>query len=221
MGILNGWVVGYLRLNPIIWTLAVAFFLDGFMRWAYAGHQVYPDTDTRVGQFFLHLSQYELFGGIPAATLLMLGLACLGHWLMQHTRFGQQLQLTGMAYDVAAMSGVRVQRIVMAAFVIASVTTTIAGLLLTSLNRQGTFDTGLGYEFNAITAVVLGGVALQGGRGSVFGVLGGVLVIGVLINLMTLFGVGSFGQMVVKGVIFMGVVGLTAWFARRSGRADE
>ena len=54
-----------------------------------------------------------------------------------------------------------------------------------------------------------------------FGVLGGVLFIGVLINLMTLLGVGSFGQMVVKGLIFMSVVGLTAWFARRSGRADE
>jgi ribose/xylose/arabinose/galactoside ABC-type transport system permease subunit len=221
VGCINGWVVGYLRVNPIIWTLASAFFLDGFIRWLYAGRQVYPDAESAAGSFFLNLSQYELPGGIPAATLLMLALAGLGHWLMQHTRFGQQVQLTGMAYDVAAMSGVRVKRIVMMTFVIASFTTSLAGLLLTSLNRQGTFETGIGYEFNAITAVVLGGVALQGGRGSVFGVLGGVLFIGVLINLMTLLGVGSFGQMVVKGLIFMSVVGLTAWFARRSGRADE
>ena len=221
IGLLNGWAVGYLRLNPIIWTLAVAFFLDGFMRWSYAGRQVYPDADSPAGAFFLNLSQQEIPGGIPAATVLMLALAGLGHWLMLHTRFGQQVQLTGIAYDVAAMSGVRVKRIVLLTFVISALTTTIAGLLLTSLNRQGTFDTGFGYEFNAITAVVLGGVMLQGGRGSVLGVLGGVLVIGVLINLMSLMGIGSFGQMVVKGLIFMSVVGLTAWFARRSGRSDE
>lgn len=151
----------------------------------------------------------------------MLALAGGGHWLMRHTRFGQQVQLTGTAYPVAALSGVRVKRVVMLTFVIASFTTSMAGLLLTSLNQQGTFETGLGYEFNAITAVVLGGVMLQGGRGSILGVLGGVLVIGVLINLMTLLGLGSFGQMVVKGFIFMAVVGLTAWFGRRSGRSDE
>lgn len=51
IGVINGWVVGYLRLNPIIWTLAVAFFLDGFMRWAYSGHQIYPDRSTRAGAF--------------------------------------------------------------------------------------------------------------------------------------------------------------------------
>jgi ribose/xylose/arabinose/galactoside ABC-type transport system permease subunit len=221
IGLLNGWAMGYLRLNPIIWTLAVAFSLDGFMRWIYASRQIYPDASTPAGAAFLNLSQHELPGGIPAATVLMLVMAVAGNWLLRATRFGQQVQLTGIAYDVAVMSGVRVKRIVLATFAISALTTTIAGLLLTSMNRQGTFDTGQGYEFNAITAVVLGGVILQGGRGSVFGALGGVLLIGVLINLMTLLGVNSFGQMVVKGVIFMTVVGLTAWFSRRNGRNDD
>ncbi|MDI1335829.1 MAG: ABC transporter permease [Lacunisphaera sp.] len=221
IGLLNGWAVGYLRLNPIIWTLAVSFFLDGFLRWAYAGHQVYPDADTTTGRFFLDLPQRTLPGGIPVGTALMLVLALAGHWLMTLTRFGRQLQLTGIAYDVAALSGVRVRRVVLLTFVLSAFTTSLAGLLLSALNRQGTFDTGQGYDFNAITAVVLGGVLLQGGRGNVLGVLGGVLLIGVLINLMTLLGIGSFGQMVVKGLIFMAVVGLTAWLTRRSGRSDE
>ncbi len=220
IGLVNGYVVGYLRLNPIIWTLAMSFLLDGLLRWVFGGHQIYPDAATPAGAFFLQLSQRELPGGFPATTLAMLALVSLGYGAMRHTKFGSQVQLTGAAYEVARLSGVNVRAIVLLTFVLSAFTTTVAGLLLTSMNKQGTFDTGLGYDFNAVTAVVLGGVALQGGRGSLVGVLGGVLTIGVLSNLMTLIGLSSFAQMVVKGGVFVAVVGLTAWFSRRTGRSD-
>jgi ribose/xylose/arabinose/galactoside ABC-type transport system permease subunit len=220
IGFVNGWVVGYLRVNPIIWTLAMVFLLDGLLRMVYSGHQIYPDAATPGGSAFLGLSQLNVLGVFPGTTLFMLGLAAVGQWLMKRTRFGAQTQLTGAAYDVARLSGVPVERIVMLTFLASAFTGTAAGLLLTSLNRQGTFDTGVGYDFDAVTAVVLGGVALTGGRGSVFGVLGGLLVIGVLVNLMTLLGLNSFAQMVVKGAVFVVVVGLTSWLSRRTGHAD-
>ena len=220
IGAVNGYVVGYLRLNPIIWTLAMVFLLDGFLRLVFNGQQVYPDAGTSGGAAFLGFSQLQVLGIFPVTTIVMLVFVAIGQWLMKRTRFGSQVQLTGTAYDVARLSGVPVERIVMLTFLVSAFSTTIAGLLLTSLNRQGTFDTGLGYDFDSVTAVVLGGVSLNGGRGSVVGVLGGLLVIGVLVNQMTLLGLNSFAQMVVKGVVFIVVVGLTSWLSRRTGRTD-
>ncbi len=221
IGAINGYVIGYLRVNPIIWTLAMAFLLDGFLRWFYQGRQIYPDPATPAGAVFLGLSQQKFWDWLPLPTLLMLGFVLVGHGLMKFTKFGSQVQLVGSAYEVARLSGVPTSRVVMHVFVLSAFTTAIGGLLLTSMNCQGTFETGLGYDFNAVTAVVLGGVGLAGGRGSIAGVLGGVLVIGTLLNLMVLLGLGSFAQMVVKGMVFIAVVGTTGWFARRSGRGDE
>ncbi|MFB3786707.1 MAG: ABC transporter permease [bacterium] len=218
VGLINGYVIGYGRVNPIVWTLAMVFMLDGFLRWMYRGHQIYPDRDTSAGAFFLNLSQYEIGGFFPFPTTVMLILVILGQWCMKRTRFGSQVQLTGASYEAARLSGVDVQKTVLLTFLLSSCTTTIAGLLLTSMNKQGTFDTGLGYEFNAITAVVLGGVNLSGGQGSIFDMLGGVLIIGALLNLMTLAGLDSFTQMVVKGIVFIAVVGATTGFAQKSGR---
>lgn len=218
IGLINGYVVGYWRVNPIVWTLAMVFLLDGFLRWMYRGHQIYPDRDTPAGAFFLNLSQYEIGGFFPFPTAVMLVLVLLGQWLMKRTRFGAQIQLIGASYEAALLSGVQVKKMILLTFLLSSFMTTAAGLLLTSMNKQGTFDTGLGYEFNAVTAVVLGGVNLSGGQGSIFDMLGGALVIGVLLNLMTLAGLDSFTQMVVKGIVFIAVVGATTGFARKSGR---
>lgn len=220
MGLVNGCAIGYGRVNSIVWTLAMAFLLDGLLRWFYEGRQIYPDAATGAGAFFLNLSQWELPGRFPLPTAIMLCLILAAHLLMKHTKFGTQVQLVGSSAEVAHTSGVNVPAVVMKVFVFSAFTTSVAGLLLTSMNRQATFNTGLGYDFDAVTAVVLGGVSLQGGRGSVSGVLGGVLVIGVLLNLMTLVGVESFGQMVVKGLVFVAVVGTTSYFARRSGRGE-
>lgn len=221
IGAINGYVVGYWRVNPIIWTLAMAFLLDGLLRWGFAGRQLYPDPATSGGAFFLSLAQREVGGGLPFPTLAMIVLAAVAYGVMKHSRFGAQVQLVGSAYETARLSGVHVRRVVMQVFVLSAFTTAVAGLFLTSMNKQGTFETGLGYDFNAITAVVLGGASLQGGRASILGVMGGVLVIGVLLNLMTLLGLDSFTQLVIKGCVFIGVVAATTWFARRSGRQDE
>ena len=102
-----------------------------------------------------------------------------------------------------------------------SFTTALGGILLASLSKQGTFTNGQGYDFNAVTAVVIGGVALTGGVGTVLGVVGGVLVMGLLGNIMTLAGWGSFDQMIAKGLLFVIVVGSMAYAARRGGRDNE
>jgi ribose transport system permease protein len=220
IGLINGFLIGYLRLNPIIWTLAMNFMLDGLLRWSTGGNQVYPDYTTSAGAIFVQLSRFDVLG-LPGITLLLAILAGLAHGLARHTCFGNQLQLTGSAYDVAATTGVPVRRTILLSFLISSVATATAGILLASLSKQGTFTNGQGYDFNAVTAVVIGGVALSGGIGTVLGVVGGVLVMGLLGNIMTLAGWGSFDQMIAKGCLFVAVVGAMAYVARRGGRDDE
>ena len=220
IGLLNGAVIGYLRVNPILWTLSVAFTLDGILRWVQSGNQVYPDDSSGPGAAFVWLSRAEVPGEIPLMTALLVLLACLGQWLLRRTRFGALLRLTGSAYEVARATGVRVRRVVFLSFLLSSFTTSIAGLFLASMSKLGTFNNGAGYDFNAITAVVLGGVMLAGGQGSVLGAMAGVLVIGLLCNIMTLWGWDAFTQLMVKGLVFIAAVGIGARWTRRSGRED-
>ncbi len=220
IGLLNGFLVGYLGLNPIIWTLAMNFMLDGLLRASTGGNQVYPDYTTDAGAAFVQLSRFDI-AGVPGITVLLLVLTVVAHLLARHSCFGNQLQLTGSAYDVAVTTGVPVRRVVMLSFLVSSFATALAGVLLASLNKQGTFTNGQGYDFNAVTAVVIGGVALTGGIGTVIGVVGGVLVMGLLGNIMTLAGWGSFDQMIARGMLFVVVVGAMAYGTRRGGRDDE
>jgi ribose/xylose/arabinose/galactoside ABC-type transport system permease subunit len=221
IGLINGFVIGYVRLNPIIWTLAMVFMLDGVLRWAYGGNQVYPDATMGTGAQFVNLSRMEVMKHLPVMSVVFAILAFAGHFIMRHTRFGSETKLTGSAYAVARMSGVDVRGVVLLTFVLSAFTTSIAGLFLASLVKLGTFQNGEGYDFDSVTAVVLGGMSLAGGRGSIWGVVGGVLVIGVLMNIMTLVGLDSFQKMLVKGAVFIAVVALAAYFARKSGRAAQ
>jgi ribose/xylose/arabinose/galactoside ABC-type transport system permease subunit len=220
IGCINGYIVGYLRLNPIIWTLAMNFLLEGVLRMAYRGMQVYPETaEGTAGHAFLQLYNYELPLRIPLMTGALLVLTLWMAWLMGRTRFGRLVQFTGASYEAARHSGVDVRRVVLLTFVLSSFTTAIAAIFLTSGSQAATFELGKGFDFAAITAVVLGGVLLTGGRGSIAGVLGGVLVIGLLDNLLVLGGTGSFDQMLVRGLVFIAVVALTSYGNRKGGRS--
>ena len=219
LGLVNGYVIGYLRANPIVWTLVTASVLDGVLRWLYSGQQVYPDATHLAGRRFLAL--YGASIGPAPLVLVLSGLViAAGHLLLSRTRFGAELALVGSAAEAARLSGVAVGRRVLGAFMLSSLAAGLGGVLLTSLNKVGAPYVGRGYDFSAVTAVVLGGVALSGGRGSVPGVLGGVLLIGLLANVLTLLGVGTFGQSVVQGVVFIAAVAWQQRELRGAGRDD-
>jgi len=233
VGLLNGLAVGYLRLNPIIWTLAMGSVLSGLIRWAYAGKQIYPDKATAAGRAFLHLYHAEVFVRVPwivtlrlpLVVLLLLGAAVVAHLLMRKTGFGAQLRLTGSSYEVARMTGVNVRRTVAIAFVISAGTSAAAGILLTSFNKVGAFYIGKGYDFAAITAVVLGGMTLAGGRGSIVGVIGGVTAIALMDNVMSLvrigdFVIGEYLKQAIQGAVFIAIVGVHSYWLRKSGMDD-
>lgn len=225
IGLINGLVVGYLRLNPIIWTLAMMSLLSGLIRWAYAGRQIYPDKATPAGRAFLALYHLEVFGVLPLPVLVLILAAAVGYFIMGRTGYGARLKLTGSAYDVARLTGVNVRRVVATAFVISAAASSLAGILLTSFNKVGAVYIGEGYDFKTITAVVLGGMTLAGGRGSIAGVIGGVMVIALMNNVMSLvrigdFVIGEFQKNIVQGAVFILVVGINSYSRRRTGTDD-
>jgi len=221
VGLVNGLVIGFIKVNPIIWTLAMGSMVDGILRWAFSGKQIYPDAHNAAGKIFLKLYDSDLFGTVPLIVIILLGLVVVGSILLKKTGFGAQLKIVGASYPVAQVSGINVRRSVAATFAISALTAAIGGILLASLNKVGAPYLGKEYDFMAVTAVVVGGISLAGGRGNIFGVLGGVLVIGLMRNILTLLTVGTFTQDIIQGIVFVIVVGAGAYSLRKSGRDDS
>jgi len=205
IGAMNGLVVGRFKANPILWTLAVAFFMEGFMRFTWSNTQLYPDTRPGTsGEAFIGIFRLAV-GPVPLIVVVMLGMFVLGHLVMTCTRFGRESRFVGSSRDAARTSGIRVSRVVFLNFLAAAFAASIAGIFLTSMNKLGVFYLGQGYDFRAVTAVVIGGIMLSGGRGHMMGVLGGVLVIGLLTNIMTFLGITAFRQNIITGLVFITV----------------
>jgi ribose/xylose/arabinose/galactoside ABC-type transport system permease subunit len=243
IGLINGFLVGKFRVNAIIWTLAMNFMLEGFIRWSYKGTQIYPDMATAKTYstgFFLPLmakldpnilsidlkSKAAVFNsiaktypfGLPLVLYVMFAVMIVGFIVMSKTTFGNQLKVVGSSYNVGKMSGINCTRTIILTFMISSICASIGGIFMTSLNQVGAFYIGQGYDFQAVTAIILGGMSLSGGRGNMVGVFGGVFMLGLISNILTLIGIGTFTQKMITGVIFIIVVAVNARSLRKLGR---
>ncbi len=218
IGAMNGLVVGRLNANPILWTLAVAFFMEGFMRFTWSNNQIYPDlTPGSAGEAFVSIFRLSI-GPLPLIVVVMGLMFVVAHLVMTRTRFGRESRLVGSSRETARASGIDVPRVVLLNFLVVAFAASMAGVFLTSMNKLGVFYLGQGYDFKSVTAVVIGGVMLSGGRGHMPGVLGGVLVIGLLTKILTLLDVTSFRQNIVMGAVFIAVVGWQQYQLRVKGK---
>jgi ribose/xylose/arabinose/galactoside ABC-type transport system permease subunit len=223
IGLLNGFVVGKFKANPIIWTLAVNYVTMGVIRLVWVNKQIYPDmlgSRQEAVAYFDAVYRLRFFNLVGLPLVMLAVLVVVGQLVLSKTSFGVKLKLTGSSLRAAKFSGINVEAAITTAFVLASLTATIGGLAVTSLSRVGAWYNGAGYDFKAVTAIVIGGMTLAGGRGDIVGVLGGSLIIGILNNIMTLLGIGTFSQDMIRGAIFIVVVGISAKSLRSLGRDD-
>lgn len=223
IGIINAVAIGKFKANPIIWTLALNYVTLGIIRLVWVNKQIYPDmqaSSQRASDMFDSIYRLRFFGKIALPMVMLVILVIFFHFVLSRSKFGIQLKMTGAARKAARFSGINVERIIGTAFIICALTATLGGLTVTSLSRVGAWYNGAGYDFRAVTAIVIGGVTLAGGRGSIIGVLGGVLIIGLMNNIMTLLGIGTFSQDMIRGAIFITVVGINAKSLRSLGRDD-
>jgi len=218
IGAMNGFVVGRFNANPILWTLAVAFFMEGFMRFTWSNTQVYPNIEPgTAGAAFINIFRISI-GPVPLIVAVMVLMFVTCHLVLTRTRFGIESKLVGSSKAAAKTTGINVHRVVLMDFLAAAFCASIAGIFITSMNKLGVFYLGKGYDFKSVTAVVIGGMMLSGGRGNMLGVFGGVLVIGLLANIMTFIGINTFQQNIVTGTIFIIVVGLHQYQLRKRGK---
>ncbi|MEU0483794.1 ABC transporter permease [Streptosporangium sp. NPDC006013] len=211
VGLLNGVVITKLHVHPFIATLGVALILKGVL------DHLYDGPAGKVPESFQHLG-YDRIGPIPVSAMLWAAVAVAAWFLLRRTTLGYRIYAVGGDQEVARLSGVRTDRIVIVTHVLCSLCAGIAGLLLASRLGAGapTVGTDGGYDLESIAAVVLGGAALAGGRGGVGGTVGGVLLLATLDSVFNQLEVDSFFKDVVRGVVIVTAVAIYA--RRRQGR---
>jgi len=141
--------------------------------------------------------------GVPPAAIIMLVLFAIFAFVSRKTAFGRSVFAVGGNAHAAFLSGINVARIRVALFAIGGAMAAISGILLVSRLGSGNATAANGLEFDVIAAVVVGGTALSGGRGSMLGTLLGVLVITLIGNGLVLLGINPFFQQVVRGLIIV------------------
>jgi len=198
IGLINGLAVTKIGITPLIVTLATLSAGTG-LAFAYTdGANVTPVPD-----IFRDVGRAEILG-LPAMIPFTLGLALIAHIVLTRTSFGRGIYAVGGNALAARLAGVRVHRVIIAAYVICGLTAAIAGLMLTARLASGSPRAGQGIELTVIAAVVIGGTSLFGGQGNILGTLFGVLLITMVTNAINLLGVPSaYDSLVTGGVIFV------------------
>jgi ribose transport system permease protein len=141
---------------------------------------------------------------------VVFGLAWL---LLKRTPFGRHVYAIGGNREAAWLAGIRVERALVAVYMLCGLCAGLSGVLDASRMNAGYPKAGEDYELDAVTAVVVGGTSLFGGRGSIWGTLAGTLFIGVLNNGLNLLGVGDYEKRIVKGVVLLAAASLDRWRA--------
>ena len=225
IGLVNGLVVSGLKVHGFIATLGTGLVVSGYLATNYKGSSGQTPVAFR-------LIGATGIGPVPISTLIML--ACAGAVLLMLTRsrLGHHMYAVGGDIRVARMSGIRTGTPIVAAHVICSVMAGLAGLLLAARLGVGSPTIGSqgGYDLLSIAAVVLGGTLLAGGKGSLVGTLGGVLIFAMIDNIMSVMQINPFLKDVVRGIVIVvavavyarrRVVSRPARFDDRSGRTAQ
>lgn len=201
VGAASGLVVTQLDIAPFIVTLATMLITSGLAYLLAQGQSVYQVPDS-----FVWLGRGADLAGMPNAVLLMLLLYVLAHLLMKHTTFGRHLYAVGGNRDAALVSGLRVRRVLLIAYIVSGALAGLGGVIMASQLKSGSPTYGQMYELYVIAAVVVGGASLNGGRGKMAGTLIGALIIAVIQNGMNLANIESYTQKVVLGLVVLGAV---------------
>ncbi|HEY8475615.1 MAG TPA: ABC transporter permease, partial [Chloroflexota bacterium] len=200
VGAINGYLVTKERMNSLMVTLAMMFTIRGFV---YVYTKKTPLVDQRGLTLFQEL-YHGFVGPFPVPVLIAALIVALFAVVLTQTTFGRNIYASGDNASAARLSGVPVERIKFVSFVICSVLASIAGLLIAAQTGTGYFDAGAtGFELMVISAVVLGGVSMAGGQGSLIGAILGVLIIGVTNKGLRLLNVYTTWQLMVVGVVMI------------------
>jgi ribose transport system permease protein len=195
-GLGNGLLVTRAKLPPFIATLAMMTVARGLANLITNGEQIvgYPD-------WFTALSTERHLGFLSATVALFIVLLVASWFILKYRVVGRDLYAIGGSHEVARLAGIHVGALTTLVYVAAGALSGIAGVVLAARLDSSQPSAGLGYELDAIAAVVIGGASLSGGIGGIGGTIVGVLIIGVLHNGLNLVGVSPFIQQIIVGAV--------------------
>lgn len=198
IGFMNGFIVTKLRVNPFIATLGTSLIIKGIINASFSN---YTGSVPKSFEFF----GYGMIGPIPVSIIILLLIVLVGWFLLSRTQFGAHLYGVGGNIEVARLSGVRTDRALIGAHILCSITAVISGLFLVSQMRAGAPWVGPNgiFDLNSIATTVIGGTALSGGKGGVWGTLAGVLIFGILDTTFNQLGVNPYLKSVFQGMIII------------------
>jgi len=200
IGMVNGYLVTKQGMSSLVTTLGSMFTIRGLV---YVMTNKIPVTDQNDFEAFQTLYHGEI-GPIPIPTILAVVLIIIFHFILSQTEFGRQIYAIGGNQTAARVSGIKVGRIKFILFLISSTLAAVSGLLITAQTSTGYFDAGVtGFELFVIASVVLGGVSLSGGQGTLIGTVLGVFIQGMTAKGLRFMGVQTNQQLVVTGVVMM------------------
>ncbi|MBB1274060.1 ribose ABC transporter permease [Psychromonas sp. SR45-3] len=201
LGSMAGFIISKGKVQAFIATLVMMTLLRG-VTMVYTDGRPISTGFTDVADSFAWFGTGYMFG-IPVPVWLMIFVFAGIWYLLNHTRFGRYVYALGGNESATKLSGINVDRIKIGVYSICGLLSALAGIIITSRLSSAQPTAGMGYELDAIAAVVVGGTSLAGGRGYIMGTLIGALIIGVLNNALNLLDVSSYFQMIVKAAVIL------------------
>jgi ribose/xylose/arabinose/galactoside ABC-type transport system permease subunit len=196
---LQGAAIGFWNANPVVLTIAAGFAIGGAATWLSGGTPVYAESKD-----FDVLNATPL--GLPLAVYVLVAVTVLAQWVLRRTTSGRQMYLVGENRAAARAAGLPVARVTVIAWAFFGACIALTGMFLASFNTSATVTLGGTLTLDAIAAVLVGGTAIAGGRGSAVQTLAGALFISVVSDLLLLRGFSTGVQILVKGLLVLAVV---------------
>jgi rhamnose transport system permease protein len=212
LGALNGALVAYVRIPSIVVTLATMTALRDGLRWATQGAWI-ADLPARFQWFGFTQATYPI-----AALLTAVVLVVLAGWGLRHLAAGRAIYATGSNAEAARVAGINTHRLVFLVFVFTGAVTGLAAVFNSVRFNQIPSNAGLGLELKVIAAVVVGGTAITGGRGTILGTVLGVVLLGAIGPALTFLGTSAYWEQALQGVVILAAITIEAIRSRAEKR---
>jgi ribose transport system permease protein len=197
MGVINATLITVFKIAPIITTLGTMQVFRG-AAWIIKNTTVMIRDPVQLG-----LGRGRLFGVVPYLAIIAIVILAITYYVLKYTKFGREVYMVGGNEHASYLSGINSDRVKFIAFVFSGLTAAIAGYLLSCQVGAALPQSGAGTEMLTISAVILGGVSLAGGKGKISGTILGILVLQTINNGLTLLIVNQYYQMVVSGTVLL------------------
>ncbi|EHU4846777.1 ribose ABC transporter permease [Vibrio vulnificus] len=201
LGAISGVIIAKGKVQAFIATLVTMTLLRGVTMVYTDGRPISTGFTDTADAFAWFGTGYAL--GIPVLVWLMVIVFAAAWYLLNHTRFGRYVYALGGNESATRLSGINVDKVKIGVYAICGLLAALAGIIVTSRLSSAQPTAGMGYELDAIAAVVLGGTSLMGGKGRIMGTLIGALIIGFLNNALNLLDVSSYYQMIAKAAVIL------------------